>query len=113
MKLLIIILKQEQLLDQVNSALLEAGLYDSSVLDGENIESLAGTATPLLSSFATLFGEDFSYNRTIVSPAADDEAVRDLLSIFEHEGIDFSDPDTGVLLTIPCTVFNGANQEDL
>ncbi len=113
MKLLVIILKNESLLEQVTSALVEAGLYDSSVLDGENIETLADASMPLFTSFKNLFGEDFSYNRTVISPVRDPRAVQDVLDIFEQENIDFTDPDTGTLMTIPCVLFNGDNREDL
>lgn len=113
MKLLIIILKQEHLLDQISSILLEVGLFGSTVLDGENIETLADSPMPLFSSFKSLFGENYSYNRTIVSPVEDNESILDFLHICAHEGIDFSDPDTGVLLTVPCRIFTGENSNEL
>ena len=113
MKLMIIILKDENLLEQVTSILVEAGFYDASVLDGENIETLADTTMPLLASFKNLFSDDFSYNRTIVCPAADPQMIKDALNIFEKEQIDFSNPQTGTLFTLPCTVFTGENREDL
>ncbi len=113
MKLMVIILKHEQLLDQVTSILLEAGLYDASVLDGENIETLADASMPLLSSFKSLFGDEFSYNRTIICPVRYTEAIRDVLDIFNQEGIDFTDPETGVFFTLPCSIFTGDNVEEL
>ncbi len=113
MKLLIIILKQEHLLDQVSSILLEVGLYGSTVLDGENIETLADSPMPLFSSFKSLFGEDYSYNRTIISPVENNESIQDFLNICAHEGIDLSDPEIGVLLTVPCLIYTGENSNEL
>ncbi len=113
MKLLVIILKNERLLDRITSILLEVGLFDSSVLDGENIESLADTAMPLFSSFKALFGKDYSYNRTIISPVLDSDSIYEFTRVCEKEGIDFSNPEIGSLFSVPCTVFTGDNGEDL
>ncbi len=113
MKLLIIILKNEKLLDQISSILLEVGLYSSSVLDGENIDALADSPMPLFSSFKSLFGENYSYNRTILCPVEHDEDIQDFLNICRQEKIDLTNPDTGTLLSVPCSVYTGENSGDL
>lgn len=113
MKLLVVILKNERLFDRISSILLEVGLFDSSVLDGENIESLKDTAMPLFSSFKSLFGKDYSYNRTIIGPVYDNEAIFQFVKICEKEGIDFSNPETGCLFSLPCSIYTGDNGEDL
>ena len=113
MKLLIMILKDESLLEQIASIMVEQGLYESAIIDGENIESLAGGSVPLLTSFRSLFGDFGSYNRTIICPIDAGDTLLGLLAVFSQEGIDFSRPEIGTLLTVPCTVFDGNNGEVL
>lgn len=113
MKLLMIILKDESLLEVVASILVEEGLYRTAVIDGENIESLVGEGIPLFTSFKSLFGDQGAYNRTIFCPIEQQKVLEDLLAVFAQEGIDFSSEEVGSLLTIPCTLFNGKNGDAL
>lgn len=113
MKLLVIILKDESLLDRISSILVEVGLFDSSVLDGEGVETLMEGAQPVFASFKDLFGRGYMYNRTIVSPVQDPQAIPDFLRVCQQEQIDLANPEVGVLFTLPCTIFDGANGDQL
>ncbi len=109
MKLLIMILKDESLLEQIASIMVEQGLYEAAIIDGENIESLAGGSVPLLTSFRSLFGDFGSYNRSIICPLGAGDTLLSLLAVFSQEGIDFTRPETGTLLTVPCMIYDGSN----
>ncbi len=113
MKLLVIMLKKERLLEKIITILLETGMFDSSVIDGENIETLAKSKMPLFTSFKALFGADYSYNMTIISPVYDSSSIKDFVKICDKEGIDFSNPETGTLLSLPAAIFTGNNEDDL
>ncbi len=113
MKLMIIILKDESLLDRISSILLEVGLFDSSVLDGESIESLSDEGLPLFASFKSLFGKEYSYNRTLFIPVGDARDIKVFLHICQKEGIDFSNPEKACLMTLPCQIYDGSNGDSL
>lgn len=107
MHLLIIILKDESLLKKLLSLLIEFELYDSTVLDGESIENIAARNIPLFSDLNSLFGKESVYNRTILCYVPDDETAKSFIQVCKQEGIDFKKPDTGCIMTVPCSLFIG------
>jgi len=111
MRLLIIHLKKESQVVKAGSLLLELGLFDAAVLDGESLENLGVGQAALFSSFQNLFGGGSAYNRTILVPVPDTETVKDFLHLCEQEGIRFQDPEVGWILVLPTELFVGP--EDL
>lgn len=103
MQLVIIVLKNEKLLKKLISILIEFGLYDSSVFDGEGIENLAAATNPTFSTLRSLFSENYVYNRTILIPVEDAGTGEQLVRLCGKEGIDFSNEDTGIMVSLPCT----------
>lgn len=107
MRLLIVHLKKEDDLSVVAALLLELGLFNAAVLDGEGIENIGVQQEALFSSFENLFGKGSVYNRTLVVPVPDMEVVENFLALCKHEDIDFTVPDVGWVLSFPCDVFRG------
>jgi len=106
---MIIILKDESLVKKIFSLLIEFELFQSTVLDGESIETIAARKIPLFSDFNLLFGRESVYNRTIICYVPDGSTVDDFVRVCRKEGIDFQKQDIGCLMTFPCSLFLGVN----
>jgi hypothetical protein len=107
MRLLLLILKDESLLNPVSAALLEVGLYDATVLDGEGIDGFGDVGMPLFASFKGLFGTEYSYNRSLFIPVSDHRQVKEFLKICRSEGIDLANPSKACLLSMPAVLYDG------
>ncbi len=105
---MIVILKKESLTKKLVSILIECGLYDSTVLDGEGIENVATQTIPLFSELRGLFGEELVYNKTVIAYVPDRETIDDFVALCAKDGLDFANDDVGVVMAFPCTVFVGS-----
>ncbi len=113
MKLLILILKKEELLDRILGILVETGFHDVSILDGENHEAFMFESNPVIASFRDLFSRQPPYNRTLLCPAPEPTMIADFVNICTKEGIPLQDPEIGLLLSLPCTIYTGSNLKDM
>lgn len=107
MRVLIIHLEKEADLQTAASLLIELGLFDTAILDGEGVENVGVPQERIFSSFQNLFGQGSAYNRTLISPVPDLECVKTFLHLCENQGLDFKHPDTGWVLSFPCDFFVG------
>ena len=107
MYIMIIILNDEHLIKKILSLLMEFELHDSTVLDGESIENIAAKKIPLFSDFNNLFGKESVYNKTIISHVPNNSTIERFVKLCKQEGIDFTEPDVGCLMSIPCNYFIG------
>ena len=105
---MIVILKKEALTKKLVSILIECGLYDSTVLDGEAIENVATQTIPLFSELRGLFGEELVYNKTVIAHVPDRGTIDDFIALCAKDGIDFAHDDVGVVMAFPCAVFVGS-----
>ena len=97
MYLTIILFRDENKLKKLISIMLECGLYDSSVMDGEGIENLASTTAPIFSEITTFFGHELVYNRVIFTYVSDKSSLKEFVKLCKKEGIDFNNDSTGKL----------------
>ncbi len=111
MRVLIIHLQKEADLQTAASLLMELGLFDTAILDGEGIENVGVPQERIFSSFQNLFGQGSAYNRTLISPVPDLESVKAFVHLCERQGLDFTNPDTGWVLSFPCDYFLGAETD--
>lgn len=102
MFVMIIILKKESLLKKLISILVEFGMYDATVLDGEGIENIAMATNPVFSSLRDLFSETYVYNKTIITAAESRDLVDRFISVCTQEGIEFKGGEIGSLAVLPC-----------
>ncbi len=107
MYLLIIVLKKEALLKKVISIFLECGFFDTTILDGEGIENIAGATTPLFNEITKFFGLELIYNRAIVSSVPTRNDLVYFIKLCREEGIDFNDSEIGVLMALPLEFYTG------
>ncbi len=107
MYIAIIILKQEALLKRLSAILIECGLFDSTVLDGEGIENAAGQGDSLFRELRGLFGGELAYNRTFIVHVPEREMLDDFVDLCRREKIDFTQRDVGLVMAYPCEFFLG------
>ncbi len=107
MRVLIIHLLKEEDPQTVSSLLIELGLFNTAIVDGEGVENIGVPQDQLFASFQNLFGQGSAYNRTLIAPVPDMDTVEMFLHLCEGQGIDFKKSDTGWLLSFPCDFFVG------
>lgn len=99
--LAILLLKQEDAIHLVAPVLVELGLYDATVLDGEGAENYAERAVPLLAEAGRLLNAGMAYHRVVVMRAESRDQLRELERLCRRTGVDLADPDTGMLAWFP------------
>ncbi|ERP30938.1 hypothetical protein [Chitinivibrio alkaliphilus] len=107
MNILIIILDKEELLEPLAEIFMECGLFNTSIFDGEGVETIASQNSPLFNEIQRFFGNTMTYNRTIISAIPDQESYENFKTLLTAQGIDFSGGDIGFLLLLPCIEFMG------
>jgi hypothetical protein len=108
MYVVVLILKSEAYARPVVSTLIELELFDSTVLDGEGVENVAGETMPILSEVSALFGKDILFNKTIITVVPDQETIFSLNAALKRDGIDLTQPEVGTLVAFPCPIYIGA-----
>ena len=103
----VLVLKKEELLNAVSAVLIECGLFESTVLDGEGLENVAGQASELFRELRGLFGRELVYNRTFIIHVPERSMLDDFIELCKAEGIDFTKPNMGFLMAYPCEIFIG------
>ncbi len=107
MYIMITVLKDEPRIKKLISILLELGLFDSTVLDGEGIENVAALTMPVFSELRNLFGEESQYHKTVITHVPERSTVDQYVEICREEGIDFKNDETGFILVFPCEIYIG------
>ncbi len=102
MTLMIAIFRDEAIVRKAVRVLVEMGLFESAVLDGEAVENLAVRTIPLFEDVGRLFGQALAYNRTLLVPLRDRAEAELFASLCRRDGLDLADPAVGTLLLVPC-----------
>lgn len=110
MRVLIIHLQKETDLQTAASLLMELGLFDTAIVDGEGIENVGVPQDQLFASFQNLFGQGDAYNRTLITPVPDMNMVHTFIHLCEVQGLDFKNADTGWIVSFPCDFYTGAQE---
>lgn len=101
MKLVVFILNREELLDDVLSAYVEAGIPGATVIDSEGMGRYLTYEVPLFADFKEFMKGNKPYNKTILSVVSDESVIPELKKILDSITGGLSQPGTGVLFTIP------------
>ena len=107
MQIVLIILKDESLLEKIASIFIECELFDTSILDGEGVETIASETSEIFNEIKRFFGNTMNYNRVIISAVPNQQSVEQLVKLIKEENINFNDGNTGVFVSFPCTFFIG------
>ena len=101
MKLVVFVLNREELLEQVLSAYVEAGITGATILDSEGMGRFLTYEVPLFADFKQFMKGNKPYNKTILSVVDDAEAIVRLKEILDEVCGGLRNPGTGILFSVP------------
>ncbi|TVQ98397.1 MAG: hypothetical protein EA403_14070 [Spirochaetaceae bacterium] len=102
-----VVLRDEEQTRTVVSTMIECGIFEATILDGEGVEHYAAETIPVFSSLGSLFGDRSTYNNTIIAAVENRETVVEFVSLCAKTGIDFSQPGVGSVMAVACEFFAG------
>ena len=110
MYLLIIILHKDEWLEDVLSCLIEIGIEDAIILEGESLEKVLAKKVPLFAGIKfNLKGKDYS---KIILAISDFKGVgREITEILKPIGLNFEEEGTGRILTLKLDSIIGIPKE--
>lgn len=112
MKLLVLVLNKEELLEDVMSAYIEVGIPGATILDSEGMGHMLTYEIPLFADFKDFMKGNKPYNKTIFSVIRNDKKVKELERILEDIGVKLDEPGTGIVFTIPVDYARGLVPEE-
>ncbi|MCX7725318.1 MAG: hypothetical protein N2053_00565 [Chitinispirillaceae bacterium] len=101
MKLLVFVLNNEELLEEVLEAYVEAGIDGATILDSEGMGRFLTYEVPLFASFREFMKGNKPYNKTIFSVIRDLSTIEKLIPLLERITGPLSNPGTGIMFTLP------------
>mgnify|MGYP000520267429 CR=1 FL=1 len=101
MKLVVFVLNNEDLLDEVLAAFVEAGVPGATILDSEGMGHFLTYEVPLFAGFKEFMKGNKPYNKTIFSVIERDEQLRRLQELIEKVCGSLANPGTGILFSVP------------
>jgi nitrogen regulatory protein PII len=107
MKLLVFILNKEELLAEVMTAFLEAGLNDATILDSVGMGRFLTSEMPLFADFRDLLQGVKPRNKTIISVVQDESVLPYLEKLLNRICGELSAPGTGIFFTLPVDYCTG------
>ena len=110
MELLVIVLNQEQHLTDVLSILAELEVEGATVIESEGMAHLLARRVPIFAGLSDLLGEAKTPTRTILALIRSPDILHRLQSLLMEEEIDFNQPGTGFIFTVPVTRFIGSEE---
>lgn len=112
MKLLVFVLNNEEYLEEVLEAYVEAGITGSTILDSEGMGRFLTYEVPLFAGFKDFMKGNRPYNKTILSVVKDDEVVRKAKQLVDEVVGGLENPGTGIMFTLPVDWAAGLAQDE-
>jgi nitrogen regulatory protein PII len=117
MKLLVFILNQEELLEEVLEAYIEAGISGATIIDSEGMGHFLANEVPLFADFKDFMKGNKPGNKTILSIVTDEAVVSELKKILDDVMGGLEQPGSGIMFTVPVDWVSGfsknqSKQED-
>lgn len=100
MELLIVVLNKEEYLEKVLSLLVELEVKGATILDSEGLGRFLAYKVPIFAGLQEMFGQTRVTSKTILAVIKDKSFMDKFKRLIKKEGIDFSQPDTGIIVTI-------------
>jgi nitrogen regulatory protein PII len=101
MELLMVILNREEYFEKILSILVELGVSGATILDSEGLGHFLAYEVPIFAGLKQLVGKEKTANRTILALVEKGIFFAKFKKLLAEEKIDFSQPNTGVIFTIP------------
>jgi nitrogen regulatory protein P-II 1 len=112
MKLLVFVLNNEEYLEQVLSAYVEAGVAGATILDSEGMGRFLAYEVPLFAGFKSFMKGNRPYNKTILSVIREQEIIDDLKKLIDEIVGGLDKPGTGIMFTLPIDWATGLVPEE-
>jgi nitrogen regulatory protein PII len=101
MKLLVFILNNEEYLEKVLEAYVEAGVAGATILDSEGMGRFLAYEVPLFAGFKEFMKGNRPYNKTIISVVRDEKTIDDLKILIDEIVGGLQKSGTGIMFTLP------------
>jgi len=101
MQLLVILLNREDFLDDILAELLELEVTGASVVEGIAMERVLAKDVPIFAGLLQTTQGSRSFNKNIFAVIKDGQIVDRLMEFLKELDIDMTDPNTGILFTLP------------
>lgn len=111
MKLLVFVLNKEELLDDVLTAYVEAGIPGATILDSEGMGRFLTYEVPLFADFKDFMKGNKPYNKTIFSVVKNEQKIPKLERLLDEICGNLDSAGTGILFTIPVDYARGLVKE--
>ncbi|AEJ19017.1 P-II family nitrogen regulator [Gracilinema caldarium] len=110
MKLLVFILNDEEYLEEILEAYVEAGISRATILDSEGMGRFLTYEVPLFADFKDFMKGNKPYNKTILSLINDDTLLDHLVPLIEKTIGSLQNPGTGLMFTVPVDWVHGISK---
>jgi hypothetical protein len=101
MQLLVVFLNAREHLEKLVSLLVEVGVTEATILDGQAVGHFLAHEVPIFAGLRQLVGEKQQPTGTVLALLENDSVFDELERLMKSEGIDFTEPGTGVIMTLP------------
>lgn len=112
MKLLVFVLNREELLEDVLTAYVEAGIPGATILDSEGMGRFLTYEVPLFVDFKDFMKGNKPYNKTIFAVINNEKNIPKLERLLDEICGGLDEPGTGILFTIPVDYARGLVKEE-
>lgn len=100
MKLVVFVLNNEDLLEQVLEAYVDAGIPGATILDSEGMGRFLSYEVPLFAEFRRFMKGNKPYNKTILSVVRDETVIPRLHKLLDEASGGLDNPGTGIIFTV-------------
>lgn len=112
MKLLVFVLNNEEFLEEVLEAYVEAGVTGATILDSEGMGRFLAYEVPLFAGFKEFMKGNKPYNKTILSVVKDMSTVERVRMLVDPLIGGLDNGGTGIMFTVPVDWVSGLVPED-
>jgi hypothetical protein len=95
MELLVVILNDKNIINDVLSAFVEAGISKATIYDSEGMGTFLAYKVPIFAGLQSLVGGSRKYNKTIISIIESNDALETLRRLLKKIGFE------GIMFTVP------------
>ncbi len=112
MKLLVFVLNNEEYLEEVLEAYVEAGVTGSTILDSEGMGRFLTYEIPLFADFKEFMKGNKPYNKTILTVVRDETTIDKVKILVDGIVGGLENPGTGIMFSLPVDWASGLVPED-
>lgn len=101
MKLLVFVLNDEEYLEEVLQAYVEAGVTGATIVDSEGMGRFLTYEVPLFAGFKEFMKGNKPYNKTILSVIRNEDTIERVKALVDEVVGELENPGTGIMFTLP------------